>query len=153
VLKAVAMRLSALTLCCFLSVAVHARADDSKHAVDIPAGDLPAALDLLAKQSGADLVYRPEQLQGLRTQGAKGELSAHDAVMLLLKGTALEARTDSSGAMLIALPSASTPSSNPAPSGVAPHDGDESTKEGKKSSSEGFRVAQVDQGQLRAILP
>jgi iron complex outermembrane recepter protein len=141
VLKAVAMRVALISFCCFLSLSAHARADDAKHTVNIPAGDLPVALDLLAKQSGADLVYRPEQVRGFKTQGARGDFSAHDAVMLLLKGTPLELRTDPSGAMLIASPRAKATADN----SLTP--GSDEAKEGKKSSSGGFRVAQVAQGQ------
>ena len=40
--------------------------------VDVPAGDLAAALDAYARQSGTQLVYRADQLKGVRTRGSHG---------------------------------------------------------------------------------
>jgi hypothetical protein len=58
-------------LLCSLSVAVHAVADNTtRHAINIPAEDLGQALDQLSRQSGTDLIYRPEQVRGLKTPGA-----------------------------------------------------------------------------------
>lgn len=74
------------------------------HAIEIPAGDLAAALQLLSKQTGADLVYRPEQVAGLKTPGVKGTLTVEQAIDRLLQGTALQLSTNAAGAMLIAEP-------------------------------------------------
>ena len=99
---------------------------DQRRQIDVPAGELIAALKALTQQSGVDLVYRSEQLEGLSTQGASGAFSPQEAVTRLLEGTALTVKTDPSGAMLIALPrsaptSGSTLSSAPkAPSAGAP---------------------------------
>src|SRR5215469_7641863 len=54
--------------------------------VDISAGDLSQALLRLSKQYGADLVYRPEQVHGLKTHGAHGEFTTEQAVTRLLHG-------------------------------------------------------------------
>lgn len=78
-------------------------AADSRR-VDVPAGDLTAALEALAKQSGAELVYETRQLKGLQTEGVKGSFSAEQAVSKLLEGTPLILRVDSSGAILIVAP-------------------------------------------------
>jgi outer membrane receptor protein involved in Fe transport len=72
--------------------------------VEVAAGDLTAALESLARQIGVELVYQSDQLNGLKTEGVVGMLSAEEAVTKLLEGTALTLRTDSSGAMLIARP-------------------------------------------------
>src|SRR5882672_8458871 len=90
----------------FVSLAIngYAVADAPKQAINIPGGDLGPALELLAKQSGADIVYRPEQVKGLKTSGAKGNLTTREAIDILLSGTSLSFTTDSSGAMLIAEP-------------------------------------------------
>src|SRR5882672_12839418 len=102
-LMKVTIRAILLALASTLSIAAYARADAPKH-VDIPAGDLSQALLKLSKQYGADLVYRPEQVYGLKTNGAHGSLTTEQAVTQLLQGTPLEVRTDQSGAMLIAPP-------------------------------------------------
>lgn len=89
---------------CALSLCADALADSSKRVIDIPPGDLAAALDLLAKQAEADLVYRPEQVRGQKTVGVMGELCALEALTRLLQGTPLKVSTDSTGAILIATP-------------------------------------------------
>ncbi|MEJ0040386.1 MAG: TonB-dependent receptor [Gammaproteobacteria bacterium] len=100
---------------CSASFSVHAVADDPRQ-IDIPAGELIAALKALARQTGAELVYRSDQLEGLRTQGAAGSLSPEAATQKLLEGTPLILRIDSSGAMLITLPVPAAPRSvAPAP--------------------------------------
>jgi len=63
----------------------------------VPPGDLTVALESLAKQLNVELVYQTEQLKGLRTQGASGNLSPQEAVTKLLQGTPLRVRTDSTG--------------------------------------------------------
>ena len=77
-----------------------AHASDVKP-VDVPAGELTAALETLARQSGVEFVYQMEQLKGVRTNGVHGQLTAEKAVAKLLEGTALVVTTHESGAMLI----------------------------------------------------
>jgi Gram-negative bacterial tonB protein./Secretin and TonB N terminus short domain. len=94
---------------------------DQRRQIDVPAGELITALKALTQQSGVDLVYRSEQLEGLSTQGVSGEFSPQEAVTKLLEGTGLTVKTDPSGAMLIALPrSAPTSGSTPSPAPKAP---------------------------------
>lgn len=82
------------------AVALAVHADPSK--IEIPAGDLLAALESLAKQADVDLVYRDAQIKGLRTEGVSGALTAREALLKLLEGTPLKLRTDeSTGAILI----------------------------------------------------
>lgn len=87
--------------------------------VVVPPGDLVMALDALAKQTGAELVYSTEQLKGQRTMGVEGTLATRDAVEKLLEGTSLKVSIDSSGAMLIAGPvqAATAPPRRVAPTG------------------------------------
>ncbi len=73
-----------------------------RRAVSVPAGDLIAALESLARQTDANLIYQPQQLRGLRTQGVSGTLTVLEAVKVLVRGTRLKVSFDvSSGAMLI----------------------------------------------------
>ena len=92
------LRVLLLSLACSAALAAHAQAPVA--AVDIPAGDLAAALDAYAKQSGAQLVYRADQLKGVRTAGARG-LPADQALDRLLQGSGFAAQRDASGAVLI----------------------------------------------------
>lgn len=80
------------------SASMHAVAEP----VEIPAGDLRQALLAVSQKYGADLIYRPEHVSGIRTAGARGDLTTEQAIKTLLKGTPLELLTDPSGAMLIA---------------------------------------------------
>lgn len=84
--------------------------DAQARAISIPAGDLAEALKALAKQTSSNLVFRPEQVDGIRTEGVSGTFSAEQALAELLKGTHLRANTDKeTGAILIATPQANRP--------------------------------------------
>src|SRR5260221_13508437 len=84
--KSAMLKTAALIFALVVSISANARADSPKP-VNVPAGDLTAALELLEKQSGVEIVYRPEMLKGLHTGGVKGALSSEEAVTKLLKGT------------------------------------------------------------------
>ena len=94
-------RFIAIILGCSLALSALAFADEAGLVI-VPPGDLVTALDALAKQTGAEIVYSTEQLKGQRTRGVEGTLAARDAVEKLIEGTSLKVSTDSSGAMLIA---------------------------------------------------
>lgn len=86
-------------------------------AIDIPAGNLRDALELVARQTGVELLFDSQQLRGLRTPGLHGTLTTAQAVQELLKGTRLELSIDpGTGAMMIgesARTSAPTASGSP----------------------------------------
>jgi iron complex outermembrane receptor protein len=105
-IRAVFVATLCVVLCPSLALADSpvARADPAQQRIDIPAGDLGAALEYLSTRSGAGLVYRPDQVKGVKTRGVHGALSPEEAVKQLLEGTGLEVSTDSTGAMLIAAP-------------------------------------------------
>lgn len=81
-------------------VSVAAFAGEPKE-ISIPAGDLAPALESLAKASGLMLIFRPDDLRGVRTQGVNGKLSPEDAVAKLISGTPLTMKTDAAGAIVI----------------------------------------------------
>jgi iron complex outermembrane recepter protein len=85
---------------CGLSISAYSIAGSSNR-LDIPAGDLIAALDLLAHQTHAELIYSADDLKGLHTRGVHGELTPDTAVRELLEGTQLTTVVHSSGAILI----------------------------------------------------
>ena len=93
-------RTSVLALACSLSVAAYAQTN-AVRPVSIPAGDLVAALDSLARQSGAQFIYQADQLRGLRTRGVSGSLSTDEALKRLLNGSGYTVHHDVSGAMVI----------------------------------------------------
>jgi len=151
-LKAVTVRVALIAFAATLSLSAHALADAPKK-VDVPAGDLTAALETLAKQSGVEFVYSAEQLKGIHTNGVHGEFTPEKAVIKLLEGTKLKLTTHGSGALLISEnngPGTSPPLEGTAGSEVraSSQTGDGSGEESnKKSFWDRFRVAQVDKGQ------
>lgn len=118
ILTSLMTRSAIVLLLSSLSLSAHAVADSAvKWAIDIPPQNLATALEQLSRQSGTDLVYRPEQVRAYRTQGLMGTFSAEAAVRKLIQGTPLTLSTDSSGALLIAAPLApvASPTSGPGP--------------------------------------
>lgn len=87
-------------MACLLALSAHAQAEPVQQ-IDIPASDLVSALDVLAKQSGAQFIYRADQLRGLRTRGVRGNLPADAALDRLLQGTGYTTHRDTSGAVVI----------------------------------------------------
>lgn len=67
----------------------------------IPAGDLSSAISTYVRQSGVQVVYRADQMQGVRTPGISGVMSAADALTTLLAGSGFQAKRDMSGAFAI----------------------------------------------------
>src|SRR3984957_11082186 len=87
-----------------------------EQSISIPAGDLTASLELLAKQTGAEFVYDADQLKGITTRGVRGNITPKAAVLKLLEGTNLTLTEHKSGAILSAVPQARvgrTPTSTP----------------------------------------
>ena len=95
------LRLMLLTMACTAALQAHAQGAASGP-ITVPAGELRTALDTLARQSGTQLVYRSDQLKGLRTAGVQSAPSADAALESLLRGSGFVSRRDaSSGAVVI----------------------------------------------------
>src|SRR5271168_3472861 len=93
-------------VCCVLLSAPTQAAegvDAREPMIDIPAGDLVASLELLARQSGIEFIYDSNRLKGIKAHGVSGHLTPKAAVMKLLEGTNLTL-TEHNGALLIAPP-------------------------------------------------
>src|ERR1700722_11335503 len=135
-LTSVTIRSTLAAVACAISVSAYAIADQPKQ-IDIQGGELFEALLQLSNQYGADLVYRPEQVHGLKTHGAHGNLTSEQAVTKLLEGTQLQVKTDPTGAMIITPPVTAAAKS-------AAELNKEDTQQ--KSYWDRFRVAEVDQG-------
>ena len=89
------LRVLLLSLACSAALTAQAQAP-----VDVPAGELAAALEAYARQSGVELVYRADQMHGARTAGTRG-LPPAQALQALLRGSGFSAREDATGAVLI----------------------------------------------------
>jgi iron complex outermembrane recepter protein len=55
--------------------------------LNIPAGDLAAALDTYSVKTGIHLLYADDSVRGVRTKGASGDLSSNEALLRILAGT------------------------------------------------------------------
>jgi iron complex outermembrane receptor protein len=142
------MRVAVVAAAIGLSVVGLSAADDSKAAIrkdtSIPAQGLAPALQTLAKTYDFQVLYRTEVVGDLRTQGAVGTLTAPEALKQVLSGTGLSFKyLDENTVTILPASAGSSQEQSAAPSPTS----QEAAKEGKKSSSGPFRVAQVDQGQ------
>lgn len=86
----------ALASAMFLSSA-HAQSLD----FSVPGGDLKDALAAYVRQAGVQLLYREDDIRGLKTAGASGTLSVEEALNRILAGTSLTVQRESSGAIAI----------------------------------------------------
>jgi iron complex outermembrane receptor protein len=74
--------------------------------VRIEAGELADALAIYIRQTNVQLIYRLEQVRGLRTEGSDGADTLEAVLDELLQGTGLVLSRDPSGAMAIIVPKA-----------------------------------------------
>src|SRR5580698_6167440 len=119
-------------------------ADEAPRAINIPSGNLSNALVLLAKQSGTELMYRPDQVRDIKTHGARGNFTAHEAVLLLLKDTPLELRTEASGALQVSDLGRQEGGWARSSAGSTEKESGDGAKEVRKNTSQDFRLAQGD---------
>ena len=91
------LKSAALAGASMLVLASGARADEFA----IPGGDLASALDTYTRQTGVALLISGDALHGAHTNGAKGTLTANEALTRLLNGTGFAMQRDESGAVAI----------------------------------------------------
>lgn len=77
-----------------LSAVATAAENDAKKAFDIPAGNAAHALRQFSVQSGAQVIFLEEALEGARTNALKGAFTPTEAIGRLLYGTRLKAAHD-----------------------------------------------------------
>src|SRR3984893_4878645 len=82
-------------------VAIVAPAQAQNQRFQIASGNLGQALDAYVHQSGRQVIYRVDDVRGVHSPGAQGEMSADAALPALLSGTGFSSRSDSSGAVAI----------------------------------------------------
>ena len=90
-------KISAAIFSMAFSVAAHAQTHD----LNIPGGDLKAALDAYVLQSGIQIIYNADEVRGQRSNGVSGRLSDEQALNALLKDTGLYVKRDGSSAAII----------------------------------------------------
>jgi outer membrane receptor protein involved in Fe transport len=139
-LKSMTIRSTLAAVACAISFLTYAVADPPKQ-LNIPAGALVPALELLEKQAAIELVFQPDQLKSFHTKGVSGSYEPKDAVRRLLKGMPLELRMDPTGAMVI-VPVGFKASVSALGTSEAP-----GVSEKDNRSGERLQLAQVDQRQ------
>jgi len=78
---------------CTFALAAAAHANE----FDIAGGDLKHALDAYMKQADVRLMYPEDEMRGVLTRGARGELSTAEALAQILRGTGFSATRDATG--------------------------------------------------------
>ena len=116
---------------------------DTRYAIDIPAQNLGDALQAFALASHHKLLYSSSLVAGKTSTAIKGQFTTEEGVRLILANTRLKYEVTTNGLVMIRAASVDDP---PGDLSQSSNTG-QATKEGKKDSSDGFRVAQVDQGQ------
>src|SRR6266853_794936 len=146
----VLMRLSVAVAAICLSIVGLSMADDARASIrkrtDIPAEELGTALRTLAKERGFQLMYLSDTVEPLHTAGAVGELTTDEALTRILSGTGMTYRYLDAKTVTI-LPASAIPQGSTQAQAGGQGGATSSDKEGKRDSSGGFRLAQVDQGQ------
>jgi outer membrane receptor protein involved in Fe transport len=123
-----ALRLAGLLLCgaavaCIpLASPALAQSGAAVRSFDIPPGRLRDALELFARQSGAEVLYRIDEVRRVTTAGVRGRHSGDDALRALLRNTGFSFRKDTSGAIAI-VRSGAAPERRRFPDGRAPSAG------------------------------
>lgn len=84
---------------CLIAIATPAHAQTRAYAV--PAGSLKAALDSYAAQSGRQIIYRSDDIEGARSRGYRGRASDQAVLEAILAHSGFTARQDSSGAIAV----------------------------------------------------
>ena len=93
-LRSLLLALCALSLFCGMASA-------QPGTFEVPEGDLKAALDTYTRQSGLQLIYRSQDVRGVRTRGVRGTLHAEAALERILEGTGLTISRDVGGGIAI----------------------------------------------------
>ncbi|MBI5423126.1 MAG: TonB-dependent receptor plug domain-containing protein [Opitutae bacterium] len=84
--------LAIVALGCVFAVSLVAA--EAARTFSIPAGDAAQSLKQFAQQAGREIVFAPATVNGVKTPDVQGELTAAQALDLLLAGTGLVATTD-----------------------------------------------------------
>lgn len=85
-----------------LGFAIASAAVEARRAFDLPAGRADEALRRFSEQAGVELGFNSQHVQGVRTRRVQGQLTAAEALDLLLAGSPLQAVRDAqTGAIFV----------------------------------------------------
>jgi iron complex outermembrane receptor protein len=138
---------AAVVSCILLTSGLAGPADASiRKTTNIPAESLSDALRTLAKNRQFEILYRAEVVRDVRTEGAVGELTLEEALKAVLSGTGLSYKYLNANTVTVFQQSPSPPSNSGQSNPTSDAASQSSNGGGKKSTSQDFRLAQVDQG-------
>lgn len=103
-----------------LALTSPALARGERHTIDVPASRLDAAIRALGRQTGTSIGFRDRQVAGIRVHATRGELTAGEALVLMLRGTGARARRVAAESFLIETDPAPEPARPPSPPPAAP---------------------------------
>ncbi|MFT3792437.1 MAG: STN domain-containing protein [Rudaea sp.] len=113
---------------------------------NIPAQELGPALRALARDRNFQIVFATKDVSSLRTHGTVGELTADEALTQILSGTGLTYhRLDDKTISILPANAKTAPQARTEPNSPEVAGADDA-KEGKKDTSNSFRLAQEVQG-------
>ncbi len=84
-----------------VAIATPAFAQTELRTFTIEAGSMKSALDAWSRQSGRHILYRSEEVQGLRSPGVRGRMDESAALRVILGGSGLVMHSDPSGAVAV----------------------------------------------------
>jgi iron complex outermembrane recepter protein len=125
-----------------LAICMTANAMAAEIVFEIEAGLAPSTLKQFAAQAHVQLLFDYKAVQSLKTPEVHGQLEPADALKILLQGSGFTFHQVNDHTIAVMATGSAHTTSN-TPSADAPLVDD---KEGKKNSSGGFRLAQVDNG-------
>ena len=112
--KLIRAALAALTCILSLLVTDEATAAEVRKSFDIPAGEAPRALKAFTTQSGEQLLYSADAVQGVSTNAIKGVFTAHEALDQMVSGTNLVVVADKKNGALSLVRNADPKAQGPA---------------------------------------
>ena len=95
------VKMKQLSLAILLGLANPAYAEQTKHRFEIPPQALGAALQALASQSGAQMLYSEPLMAGKQSKGINGYYTTREAAEKLLEGSGLTPKVAESGTVTI----------------------------------------------------
>ena len=145
------IRALAIAFMVLVCAAPMARAQ-AKAAFDLPAQPLADSLRAVGSQTNINLLFDPPLVAGKQAPALKAEVTADEALTRLLVGTGIKHEFLNETTIVLAKADAVASKSSKGGASLSAASGEpgkDDPKEGKKSSSQDFRVAQVDQANAR----
>lgn len=84
-----------------IAIATPAVAQAELHSFNVEAGSMKSALDAWSRQTGRHIIYRSEEVQGLRSLGVRGRMDESAALRAILGSSGLVVHNDPSGAVAV----------------------------------------------------